>query len=1289
MGNAYIVVEEGVIKCEHGGKVILVSTVPNHVIGGKKPLFDKDLLNAAISGCPNPSTNGGPCTKVVAISSAVTESNVSNNGTNYLLRTDGCKTDKGVALILSNPGQGNTRISVKSSGSSQDITIKALEDAQLETSINIAKERHRIYPLRKSSEEVRALRGARDFRLLSDYYSVANGTYKNDKLVTYTEAYLYVTDISKDETKEYKVVNRGDLFNPQMYYVQFKDTQTKVLRRYIPFYEESGDLEFVYSNVKLTDKDRAKFTTTRITIESKKNSCIFHHKEYSKNIKLSEKVFKKHIYSAKDIKENSKSRKYLSTIIFLDDPVGEVEDLYNEYEFSYSYHYGQNKSIIDDLRAKNQYPYAVADLLEYLYVDEKEQTIYDEQIEELKTQYEILLDGVQKLGSHVVENMIGLNLGSFIDYKTAKDYMDEVKFIDKGFFKRVSKNGIYNEKYFRVYIEKLVYFYAQDEDKSEYSRGFNSKDLFLQGKGYLPKGKENASDALAYVTFTLCYSPKHKEKLEEFPELKAASETFYYLLKNAKALPQINEKTKEDIFDEMKYQKDFIDMITGKDSLLGEFENLDNYLKEIAFNPKAASSEKAKKAYGFKSLKAGSSAQEIFYKKDIKNPQEILKDVATSLKNKELSSVLDAYKSIEEFDSDEDKHNYYHYLLNLSYVLIAPRAKLDAETQEVSLFNNDNKAIQTIILHLTNAMNSLGEEKAQALHDEPIKQYYLEMLFALITHAKVEKPNYKYDSFDKKGSLFGVLSSGVRQDKGREANLSSFLESFSVEEKKQEINTSNINDQNYDNALKLKTDSTTLYEKLKKIDGISSYVSKFDESVDDFGGKDSELNKKFQALRKTTAYKSLLASSKVLSFFMVAGNIAEFTQGKKRINLTNLVNFAGDLMSVSGTVVNIARDPVVKLTIPGTRGLSRVTVPESLEHVAKLNKIVSASTMKVIARFGLIGPMVGAVNELSEISLENNKDYFIAVGAKNAIYLGLLFSPALVAFGAVVLTEIVWYFLKDSIENSKMELYLYDSLLFNTTQHNDKHFFNEIESSKSYRASIFLEALKSSNKVFKLEDKDIASSELKGFSSSKEIREFIADNYDTHSSIIDTAMLSELSQLKSVLYGYSVKKEEIHNNIIRLQAAGVSINLHSPNSIKLSESLYRDVDEVYLSYTKLQPNDKQEQYVQKIQKAKTYDVTGHIARTSKVFEIQAEAIGLPYKTDIEKKMWMQSASQSTIMRQMLEDVAIIFKSENVTIKYEIEYNVYFQSANNYAEIKELKSSSLTQEDYKCIKELDA
>ena len=87
-----------------------------------------------------------------------------------------------------------------------------------------------------------------------------------------------------------------------------------------------------------------------------------------------------------------------------------------------------------------------------------------------------------------------------------------------------------------------------------------------------------------------------------------------------------------------------------------------------------------------------------------------------------------------------------------------------------------------------------------------------------------------------------------------------------------------------------------------------------------------------------------------------------------------------------------------------------------------------------------------------------------------------------------------------------------------------------------------------------------------------------------------------------------------------------------------------------------------------------------------MFETVANNIGLSSKTTREKQMWMQSSSQQTIINQMLKDISIIFKSEKVNLKYEIIFHTFFQTANNYAEIKEIKAVSLTEDDYNAIKD---
>jgi hypothetical protein len=326
MPKCDLVIESGVIKCEHGGQVLLKSSEAVHVLNGKKPMHDIDLLNAPISGCTHNVTHGGQCTKVVAITSAVTEDNVSAAGKKYLLRVDGCQTDKGAALVLQDPGQTVHKIHVKANADTDAIKTDPLEDAKTTSKEDIKKEKYRIYPLRHSGENVRALRATREFQLLKEFYATSDSYYTHDKIVTKQDAYLYVT--ADEKTTEYKVLNRGDIFNPKIEDVVFKDTATNILRKYIPYYKEHGKMEFLYSNVKLNAKERANFKAFKLTVEDTKNPYTANPKEYSKKIKHSAKEFPKLLLSRKGAEALGKPHKNI--LISLDDPVGEVQKLKDE-----------------------------------------------------------------------------------------------------------------------------------------------------------------------------------------------------------------------------------------------------------------------------------------------------------------------------------------------------------------------------------------------------------------------------------------------------------------------------------------------------------------------------------------------------------------------------------------------------------------------------------------------------------------------------------------------------------------------------------------------------------------------------------------------------------------------------------------------------------------------------------------------------------------------------------------------------------------------------------------------
>jgi hypothetical protein len=212
MGNKYNVIEDGTIICACGGKVTLISTVEGRTIAGKKPLYLKDLLNADVN-CPREKDK---CTKVVAISTAGTQTNVSASGKTYLLRTDGFVTDKGRAVILKDPGQTTSQINNIPSLENQD--VQAEEKIETEENIykeKIIQEKYKLYFLRKSQDIYKPLRPSRAFQNSKETISTDLLDKFNDTSIhSHTMAYLYLTQNNK--TIEYKIFSKGNLYNEKV-----------------------------------------------------------------------------------------------------------------------------------------------------------------------------------------------------------------------------------------------------------------------------------------------------------------------------------------------------------------------------------------------------------------------------------------------------------------------------------------------------------------------------------------------------------------------------------------------------------------------------------------------------------------------------------------------------------------------------------------------------------------------------------------------------------------------------------------------------------------------------------------------------------------------------------------------------------------------------------------------------------------------------------------------------------------------------------------------------------------
>ena len=1250
MSGTSIVVEEGVIQCEHGAPVILKSTVPNHVIGGKKPLFTTDLLEAKIDGCGYNSSNGGQCKMVASITSAITETNNSNAGKNYLLRVDGCKTDNGSSLVLVNSGQTNTVIPVKAGGSTGSITANTLETPKVTTREEIKKENYRLYPLRKSGVHYRALRGTRKFDLRKDFHCPPGTSYEHDKVVTKTASYLYATH--KGITQEYKIVNTGDTFNPRVQDVCFenkKGTRT----RYLPIHADSGNVELVYSNIELNNTARSEFTAKIVTLGKAENDHVQHHKVYSKHKTISEKSLDKKFISQKEAKESKAN--YLNLVIKLEDPVGEIEDLYNDYEWSYHFHYGQNKATIEEVRVKNQYPYAVADMLEYMHVEKDEQTNLNTHVTELAKQYKVMQEIVvsQKftdaLDKTKKEAMLS-NLKNIIDFEVAKDFLDEVQFVSKSFFE--------DTPYFNMQINNTKYPYFGWKPSLSMPAPKKGNWLKLYGKEY-SKIRYKNKDVQALLVFSFCYSKKHETELNKFPKLVEAREKFYYTLKTAEPLPQINKKAMLEIQTELSRQNELQDIFKAEkpeSKLFEEFESLDVLHKELSFDPSLAKERNGKKELGFKSLLVANTSAQFFLKPTVLQPKVVAKTIASKIKL--LADTLELHHKLAEKIDPDTKLDYYHYGLNLAYVLSAPRAFTDSESDLLSPFNSGFEHVNLFLNRLTKGMNAIKDEKeALELHEYGIKEHYLNGLYSLIGHALIGK------------------------DAGRKNAAKNLLSGMPVRTQEQEAKFNEINDYNYDKNLKIKSEIDERYEQLKNINGISSKFSDFDTKIKDgaygahktsSGLGDNRSNTSHKGIgtswlenqQNLKSYKNILSTTKGLAFLMTVGSIAEYLQKghTEKIKAHNIIAAVSDLISISTAMA----EKGVKLSEGSVKSVS--TFVDKLANVDK-------SSLKLVAKLGAVGIIVTTMNTYSELD-ENDTDGRIAVLTKNAMVLALLFTPGWAAVATIIVVELAWIFLKDHFVDSAMEIYLRKNLMFDSVKPtgslgNSLSIFMQLSSGESvgkrFISPIMLDTLKTTSTQYTYNGSLEKANKIEGFSTIKEMRVFIAENYKLNPLAFETAMSNELNTIKQVLYGLKIEADTEAEPTLKYKA--YKANVFYATSIKISDDLMKNNEHIVIhTPTGYTPLDKEKELTSNTGYS-SYDLLSHVRSNNRQALLDMK--------DTDKRSVIIVNSDIILKYNVIYEEAVSFA----------DYSKLWAQNGRVISIKKLKQVALTTQDYEYIKSL--
>jgi hypothetical protein len=643
----------------------------------------------------------------------------------------------------------------------------------------------------------------------------------------------------------------------------------------------------------------------------------------------------------------------------------------------------------------------------------------------------------------------------------------------------------------------------------------------------------------------------------------------------------------------------------------------------------------------------GGISKKLYTNKHLASPVSIAKKIAKALSSTALAQQLQEYQEIKNFASSQEKIAYTHALINIACMLISPRALSDKESEILCPFNKEYTAVQEWLIHTLKSVDKLSEDEAIELHAKAAKEHYLKALYLQLGYALTSK------------------------NPTRENNAKTLLETLDTPSKKIEANLSNINDHNFAKDLAIKTKIEELYEKLKMADGISSKLPDLDEKVRKegaFSEEKSDQKKRRNETKKSEqstwpekiskqTYQTSLSSLKGLAFFMTMANIAESVQGKERFKPHNLVQVCNDLFSLTGSLAQQG----TKLSGGNLKALSEVIDTSFSDK--------KSSTAKFIVRLGALSVILNSVNEYQSLD-KDDTDAKAAITSKSLLILALMFTPGWAAFGTIVAVEIAWLLLKERVIDSPLEVYLKHNLF-----HNDRTNYDLFKSMSvlqillsgapiAYRhlAPSLLDAVHSETTPFYYKGADRESQEIEGFYDVKEIRAFIADNYDLHPKAIERAMLNELSEFKAVLYGYKV---EILDKKIRVKDLPLD-NVYYKTILTLPQEILENNRHI-LFY-----KDKKYEKID----------TKSLAKDGKSFLF-----------DTAKDI--RFTTIDALQKREGEEIAFLIINKDIALKYTMQYHVRFEdigyysgSSNTLLMLDKLENVGLTAQDIEHIESLE-
>ncbi|QDF27566.1 ligand-binding sensor domain-containing protein [Halarcobacter anaerophilus] len=1145
MGNEYNVIEEAVITCACGGKVTLTSTVPNLKIAGKKPLYLKDILGAPVS-CPR-SIN--PCTKVASISTAGTEVNVSATGLTYLLRTDGFKTDKGRAVILKNPGQGTSKISSIPSLENQDVVAE--EKALKEENIKIEEEvktKYELYLLRKSGEVYKPIRPSRAFRKADETYVNNQKESDFDNIYSHTLAFVYL--VKNNEYIEYKIYNSGGVNAERVKDIYYHDTKNEVLRKFIPL-EEDTSYKVYYSNFQLKSlTDIQKLPKLEINPKTlgKKNGI------YIKDIdSIDKNEIEQKLLNAQTPKNGEKDSNII--VGFLEDIIGEIEDLYEEYYTNYKLAFSHNKKIFDDIKEKNSYAYTIANIVDYFYVSSSESKEYRDNLSILKNCYSKFVEMIffeKRLYNYVldlkdIENIVhkDTNKKAFSFYKMLENYKKNFFSFTYLFPSKRDTVGNSAFRYTNEYIRSIPYM----KNRSTHSKFIMYQNLFYHvdqnqdtkplmkftGNDDYTLVKKDAKQVLAHIVFCLFFLDDFEEDLKnliDYSKVIQIRDEFLIAYRKITPLPKIGKSNISNINELIEKQefynqtvlkqnaaqqenKNFIQKLFSSseknNSFLEDYKQLDNHHIMKSFDYFYKVSFKSNLLYTPNDI-------QYYQEQAVTSPKNILKTIKTKFQKGDLEELLLKYQSCSI-----DKFEYVVGSMNIIYSLCSTKIDLDEEIEVNGIFASED--IQYLLTFTDDIVDKrikledadkellLGEYQISEYFDEYlIKQLLNELLFLKsndTAKAKAQSFFNKYQNLAKKAM-------SEENEKIEPLDLDKDIKKLEKE----------------------------FYSGLKFISGVTDQIDKsldkFLENINQYSEYGDKLISKSRALQLGLAFKGY-------SSMMAIASMKEYIYDNTNKDIKSTIGFVNDFAGLNSALIGIMQNKEFG-------NIAQTFLDKIYKNQANKNIIKNLANNEFLAGAGKSFAKVSAyaviiINALDAIKYKKNEDYdaltaTVGMVTLNIVALFVTSGTPLVVF--VSLSSIAYAIVMLKLEDSAFESYLKRSLFYK----DNIYLKSKDKKINGFPAKYLLET---TNRKEELE-----SINSEGFTSAKKIIDFIGENYETNELYFDTALKNELSFLKSSLYGYKLDKERIKSYQKVKTVNGYEINFYVYEGLKIPKIIADD-----------------------------------------------------------------------------------------------------------------------------------